>query len=318
MACLKGVRGNTAVPQEGRCVTSLDDLVLFVGIVDAGSLAGAARAAGMPKSSVSRRLAALEARLNTRLLQRNTRRLSLTDAGQRLYERCVPLIAEAEAAEADIRAEADEPTGVLKVTATGAFGRLYVGPLLGAFLALHPRLRAELSLLDRVVNLIDEGFDLAIRMGALTDSQLMGRKLGDIPRVLVAAPDYLARFGHPAGLSDLRQHAGLRTVSGNRWSFDLGGTVGTASAPARLTSNRIEALHEAALQGCGLAVLPRFLVFDDLAAGRLQNVLPQTPPTAGGAHALWPSNRNLAVRTRAFIDFIAERLALPGALERSH
>lgn len=297
-------------------MANLDDLALFVGIVDAGSLAAAARAAGLPKSSVSRRLVALETRLNTRLVQRSTRKLSLTDAGHRLYERCSPLVAEALAAEADVRSESTEPRGVLRVTATGAFGRLYVGPLLGEFLARYQDVSAELSLLDRTVNLIEEGFDVAIRMGELDDSDLIGRKLGDIERMLCAAPAYLERMGDVAELGDLKRHVTLSALSGNRWRFTVGDRVTSVMANGRLVSNQIEVLYAATLQGCGIAVLPRFLVLDDLTSGRLVKLLPETPPTNGAAQALWPSRRNVSARTRSFVDFIAERLQRPGAWDR--
>ena len=273
-------------------MTGLDDLAIFVGIVEAGSLAGAARGAGLPKSSVSRRLVALETRLKTRLIQRSTRQLSLTDDGRRFFERCRPLVAEARAAEAEMLALPAEPHGLLRITATGAFGRLYVAPLLGEYLPRNPLVTAELLLLDRPVNLIEEGFDIAVRMGALDSSGLMSRKLGDIARVLCAAPVYLERVGPITGLADLKRLEALVSIGGNDWSFHHEGRIVTPALGVRVASNQMEVLHAAALHMCGIAVLPRYMVGDDLAAGRLVPLLPDTPPTDGQVSVLWPSSRN--------------------------
>lgn len=293
-------------------MSNLQDLALFVSIVEEGSLAAAARSAGLPKSSVSRRLLALEKRLNTRLIQRSTRKLGLTDAGHRLYDRCAPLVAEAVAAEKDVMSDAAEPTGTLRVTATGAFGRLYAGPLLGEFLAVNRALRAELVLLDRTVNLIEEGFDLALRMGHLEDSNLMSRTLGTFERFLCASPEYLKRAPALNELRDIKQHEALQAISGNRWSFVQDAKPVTVTASGRFNTNQIEILHSAAVCGCGLAILPRFLVLDDFKRGSLVNLLPETPPTPGAVHALWPSNRHVSARTRLFVEFLAERLRQPG------
>jgi DNA-binding transcriptional LysR family regulator len=297
-------------------MTSLDDLALFVGIVDAGSLAAAARAAELPKSTVSRRLLAMETRLNVRLLQRSTRKLSLTDAGRQLYERCRPIVAQARTAEEELLARPGEPHGLLRITASGAFGRLFVAPLLGAFLARHPRVRSELMLLDRPVNLIDEGFDLAVRMGRLQDSGLVARKLGDIERMLCAAPRYLERMGSVERMEDLARHERLTTVTGNTWAFECSTPRAPALGPGRMVSNQLEVLHAAALQGCGIAVLPRFLVLDDLKAGRLVTLVPGTPPSPSAAHVLWPTHRNVPARARSFVDFLVERLSRPEVWDR--
>ncbi len=297
-------------------MTSLDDLALFVAIVDAGSLAAAARTQGLPKSSVTRRLARLEARLDVRLLQRNTRQLTLTETGRRLYERSRPLIAQAQAAEAEIANEPVEPHGLLRITATGAFGRLFIAPLLAAYLREQPLVNAELALFDRSVNLVEEGFDLAIRMGPLMDSGLIQRKLTDIPRLLCASPDYLAGTTPVSTLDDLKHHAGLVTAGGNRWSFEVDGRTLVVTPSVRLTGNQLEVLHAAALGGCGVALLPDFLVADDMASRRLVQLLPEIPAVPGAASALWPSNLHLPARTRNFIDFLFSRLGSGARLDR--
>jgi DNA-binding transcriptional LysR family regulator len=296
-------------------MSSLDDLALFVAIVEGGSLAAAARSEGLPKSSVTRRLAGLETRVQARLLQRSTRQLSLTEAGRRLYERLRPVVAAARAAESELMSEAPEPEGVLRITATGAFGRLFIAPLLGTFLKQHRRLTAELLLLDRSVNLIDEGFDLAIRMGPLADSGLVARKLADIERVLCAAPAHLAGSAPITEVDDLRRVDGLVTTEGNRWKFQVGGQAVTIKPRVRLSANQLEVLHAAVLGGCGVAVLPKFLVETDLRGGRLVRMLPDVSVVPGAAHAVWPSSQNLPTRTRAFIEFAAKNISNAALLQ---
>lgn len=295
-------------------VPELDDLDLFVGIVEAGSLSAAARTRGLPKSSVTRRLAALENRLQARLIERNTRHLAPTEAGRRLYERLRPAITDMRAAEAEFKSEVSKPHGHLRLTATGAFGRLFIAPLLGRYLRRHPSVSAELLLLDRPVSVIDEGFDLAIRMGPLQDSAMVHRKLADIRRVLCAAPAYLTAAKPLQRLQDLKRADGLVSVDGNLWSFAVAGRIVTITPRRQLATNQLEVLHSAVLGGCGIAMLPAFLVEDDLEAGRLVEILADHQPIAGAAHALWPSSRNMPARTRGFIDFLAAYFAAPEAL----
>jgi DNA-binding transcriptional LysR family regulator len=299
---------NSVVPQEHQSLASLDDLALFVAIVEAGSLAGAARSAGLPKSSVSRRLAALEAEMSVDLIRRSTRRLAVTETGQALFDRCRPLVQELRSAPFDMLEADGEAHGRLRVTATGAFGRRFVGPILAEFLELNPRVSADLVLLDRPVDLIDEGFDLAIRMGPLADSGLMRRKLVDLERVLCAAPSYLDRAGPIGSLDELRRHQAVVSVEGNRWAFSIGSKTKQISPNGRFAGNQLETLLDAARSGCGLAVLPLFLIAHDLDRGTLLRLLPDTPPTAGIATLLWPASRNLPVSTRAFIDLLATRV----------
>lgn len=292
-------------------MAGLDDFALFVGIVEAGSLAAAARVAHLPKSSVSRRLAALEARLNTHLIQRSTRRLALTETGRALYDRIRPLVADALAVEQEVLSQPSTPHGLLRVTATGAFGRLYVGPLLGEFLARHPLLNAELLLLDRPVNLIEEGFDLAVCMGRDVDPSLIQRKLGPVQRILCAAPSYLAQVEPITQLSDLAAHNCLTTVHGGRWAFLQAGRQVVAGGRHRLATNQLEVLYAAAVQGSGIALLPRFLVGEDVVAGRLIALLTDSPPVDGVVQAAWPDSRFMPAKTRRFIDFLAARLSEP-------
>lgn len=289
-------------------MASLDDLALFVSIVEAGSLAGAARSAGLPKSSVSRRLAALEADMGVDLIRRSTRRLAITEPGQALFDRCRPLVQELRAAPIELLDAGGETHGRLRVTATGAFGRRFIGPVLAEFLEHNPRVSADLVLLDRPVDLIDEGFDLAIRMGPLADSGLMRRKLVDLERVLCAAPSYLDRAGPIGSLDEVRRHQAVVSLEGNRWAFSVGSQTRQINPNGRFAGNQLETLLDAVLSGCGLAVLPLFLVADNLKRGRLVRLLPETPPIVGMATLLWPASRNLPVRTRQFIDLLAARV----------
>jgi DNA-binding transcriptional LysR family regulator len=232
-----------------------------------------------------------------------------------LYERLRPVVAAARAAESELMSEAPEPEGVLRITATGAFGRLFIAPLLSTFLKQHRRLTAELLLLDRSVNLIDEGFDLAIRMGPLADSALVARKLADIERVLCAAPAYFSGGAPITKVEDLRQVDGLVTTEGNRWRFQVGGQAVTIKPRVRLSTNQLEVLYAAVVGGCGVAVLPTFLIAADLDAGRLVRMLPGVSVVPGAAHAVWPSSQNLPARTRAFIEFAAGKLSGPTTLQ---
>lgn len=273
-----------------------------------GSLAGAARSAGLPKSSVSRRLAALEVQMGVDLIRRSTRRLAVTEAGQALFNRCQPLVQELQAAQLSIADLTGTAHGKLRVTATGAFGRHFVGPILAEFLELNPRVAADLVLLDRPVDIIEEGFDLAIRMGPLADSQMKSRKLVELERVLCAAPSYLARSAPVLSLHDLRHHQAVVSLEGNRWAFSVGSQTRQINPNGRFAGNQLETLLDAVKSGCGIAVLPLFLVANDLDCGALVRLLPDTPPVAGVATVLWPSSGNLPVRTRTFIEMLASRM----------
>jgi DNA-binding transcriptional LysR family regulator len=237
-------------------MTSLDDLALFVRIAEAGSLAAAARSAELPKSSVSRRLATLEGRLGVSLIRRSTRRLALTDAGRALFERCAPLVAGLRAAESDVIDAPAEPHGRLRVTATGAFGRQFIGPLLSRFLERHPKVSAELVLLDRPVDLIAEGFDVAIRMGPLASSSLLRRKLAEIERVLCAAPAYLDRVGPVADLDELRRHEAVTSVEGNHWTFVADKGTRSVTLAGRFAGNDLATCATRRVAAVGLRYCP--------------------------------------------------------------
>lgn len=280
---------------------------LFVKVIESGGFTSAGRALGLPKSTVSRQIAALEDRLSVRLLHRTTRVLRPTEAGQAYYDRCTRILAEVAEAEAALLQTQVAPAGKLSVTAPLSFGYRFMGELTAAFLAGHPKVELNLSLSDRKVDLIEEGFDLAIRIAVLDDSSLVARKLGSAPMVVVASPEYLERSGTPKAPQELRDHSCLRYVYGPAtWRFRAGVSV-PVTGP--LLSNNGDILAAAAVAGLGLAYSPRFIVADDLAAGRLVSVLDRHLPAGNGIWALYPANRFLSAKVRAFVEHTAQWLS---------
>lgn len=263
----------------------LAGMSLFVTIVEEGSLSAAGRALGLPKATVSRRLALFEAGLGTPLLARSTRALNLTDAGRRLFERARPLVREAEAAEAEIAAAQAEPAGLVRVAVSVAYGQAVVAPRLLAFAERHPGMRLDLRLSDERVNLIADGFDLAVRMGGIEDSELVARKLAEVAVLVVAAPSYLDVRGRPDAPEDLRRHVAVLTRPDlDHWH--LGEQV--VRVPWRVSTGSMAVTRDAVLAGLGLALVPEFMVERDLAEGRLVRLLPDHEAPAARATALYP------------------------------
>ena len=285
----------------------------FVGIVDGGSLTAAAVARGTSLPSVVRTLAALEAALGVRLLNRTTRRMSLTDEGREYYERCKVVLAEVDDAEAALSARRRAPKGRLRLTASVMFGRLHVAPVVSEFLAKHPALEIDLLLLDRVVDLVDEGVDVAVRIGALPESSLIALRVGETRRVVCASPAYLKSVGTPKTPSDLKQHrcigfSGL--APSHEWSFGDSAAGRVALRPA-LTTNQIDVAIDACLRGTGCAQLLCYQVQALLAARKLVRVLREFEPAALPIQLVYPHARLLSSNVRAFVDFAAPRLRYP-------
>src|SRR6202011_3694731 len=248
-------------------------LVAFVRTVDAGSFSAASRLIGSSQSAVSKSVARLERRLGVRLIQRSTRTLSLTAEGQAYYESVAPLLRSIEEAE-DVVHVASEAKGLLRVSAPQEFGRMLIAAWAPEFLGRHPGLKLELNVTDRFVDIIREGFDLAIRMGTMPDSELASRKITELRWTLVAAPTYIGHHGTPEDVSDLSAHACLRYVAAGRpWPYVF--ADGETFVPAgRFDSDDSGSIRQAAINGAGIAYLLRVTVADDLAAGRLVEVLP--------------------------------------------
>jgi DNA-binding transcriptional LysR family regulator len=286
---------------------------VLVGVVEAGSISAAAERLGLAKSAVSRRLAELETHLGVSLIHRTTRRLNLTDSGRAYYARCVAILADVEEAESAVSQAHGALKGNLKVALPLSFGLLHLAPLIQAFMTQHPDVRFELDFNDRQIDLMQEGFDLAIRIATLADSSLIARRLAPIRHVVCASPGYLAQHGTPRAAADLAQHAclaysnlsdpGLLSYRGPD------GQPGQVRVPVRLAASSGEFLMQVAIAGEGLVQLPTFYVHDALRAGQLVQLLADHAWPELSAYAVYPPTRHLSSRARALIDFLAERLA---------
>jgi DNA-binding transcriptional LysR family regulator len=287
---------------------------VFAKVAAAGSFSAAGRALGLSQTMVTKHIAALEARLGIKLFHRSTRRLSITEAGRNYLETSERILADIEAAEAAVAADRVEPRGLLRLNTSVAFGTRQIAPLLAEFAQRHPLVTVELGLNDRLVDLADEGWDLAIRIGSLSDSSLIARRIAACRTVVCAAPSYLAARGNPRTVSSLTNHNCLgytlsRVTGVDRWSFGAQGEI-TVPVSGNLRANNGEALRTAAIAGHGLAYLPTFIVADDLRAGTLVALdLDQPTVQFGGVYAVFLPDRHPAAKVRAFIDFIANRFA---------
>lgn len=288
------------------------DLVLFMRVLDQGSISAAARSLDLSVAVASQRLKRLEHDLGVRLLHRTTRRLHPTPEGLALAEQGRPLVEDLEALTSGLRQGAADVGGTLRLTVSASFGRQYVSPLLAAFMARHPRVRLSVHLTDEMQDLISAGFDLAIRIGALNDSRLVARKLAVNRRVLCASPDYLRRYGMPKTPADLAKHECLILVGHagrqDTWRLhDAQGELHSVRINGKLESTLGELLRDAALAGLGIARHSTWHVHDDLRAGRLKVVLPDYAIADTGIYAVMPQRRLVPLRVRAFVDFLAEQ-----------
>ncbi|MFW2404211.1 MAG: LysR family transcriptional regulator [Gammaproteobacteria bacterium] len=288
------------------------EMETFVQVVDAGSISGAADRMDTAKSAVSRRLAELEARLGVTLLNRTTRRLSLTGAGGEFYARCNAILADVAAAEQCIGDAEAHLSGTLRVAAPVSFGVAHLGPAINDFLTAHPEVEFDLDFNDRQIDLVAEGFDLAIRITKLQDSSLIARRLTSIRSVICASPDYWNRWGRPQQPDELKQHRALRYSNAPRrgWSWTgPDGDRGSVSVSFTQASNNGEYLSQAATAGLGIIRMPLFIVHEAIRAGELEPVLTQYRWGDVDAYAVYPQTRHVSQRVRAFIDFLAERFA---------
>lgn len=286
----------------------------FVEVVAKGSLSAAARAEGIAPAMIGRRLDALEQRLGVKLLQRTTRKLALTNEGAAFLEDCQRILSELEDAESAVAERSVKASGHLLISAPAGFGRQHVAPLLPSFLAEHRDVSAALNLNDRVVDLIGEGVDVAIRIASLSDSSLVGVKLADNHRVVVGAPAYLKRHGVPRALAELAQHNCLAISSeGSQrgWTFREHGKNVTLKVSGNMMCNDGEVLHDWALAGKGLAWRSMWEVGADIEAGRLQTVLDQFAAPGNDIYAVFAQRRHLPLRIRAFVDFLRHSYAQP-------
>lgn len=297
-------------------------LQAFIAIVDRGSLTAAADTLGLSLPAVVRTLAALESSLNARLLNRTTRRLSLTDEGRQYLERARRIVADLDEADRALGAQRTEPAGALRVTAPVLFGQYHVAPAIARFLAEHPRMRIELVLLDRVVNLVEEGLDVAVRIGPLDDSTLIAQPVGRIRHLVVAGPVLLRRQGVPRHPRELAGAQCLRSEGGDgaHWAFRDGARRIAVKVQGPLQCNLAEPLLHACAAGLGFARCLSYQAMTLLDAGRLRVVLADYEVEPWPLSVVWPSSRLLPSRTRAFIDAMKAELSrvpvAPAAVKR--
>ncbi|MEY3294580.1 MAG: hypothetical protein RLZZ451_628 [Pseudomonadota bacterium] len=294
----------------------LKQIESFVAVSTKGSLTAAALAEGVAPAVIGRRIDALEERLGVKLLVRTTRRITLTHEGSAFLEDCQRLLADLANAEASVTAGGVKASGHLRITAPAGFGRRHVAPLVPAFLAQHPEVSLSLNLSDRVVDIVNEGFDCAIRVGDLPDSSLVSLRLADNRRLCVAAPDYLARAGTPASPADLTKHQCL-TLSSDAsqtrgWAFLVDGQVTHLRPGGRLDCSDGQVLHRWCVQGLGIAWRSTWEVEGDIAAGRLVSLLQDYAAPPNGIYAVFPQRRHLPLRVRLWIDFVKHSFGDPG------
>jgi DNA-binding transcriptional LysR family regulator len=290
-------------------------MTVFAKVVEQGSFARAAERLAISTSACSRLVADLEAHLDTRLLNRTTRRLSLTESGQGFYERCVQLLADLDDAEHAAAESGAKPRGTVRLTTSINFGVRHLSPAIGEFLAKHPEVRFDVSLSDRFVDLVEEGYDLAVRIGSSGGETVVARQLGEARLLVCASPPYLKKHGAPKTPEDLAGHAcltyeymPLRGV----WSFrGRDGREHAVRVSGPLHSNNGDLLAAAAVAGVGIVYEPEFIVGADLAAGRLVPVLASYRSTPAPIYAVYPSRRYLPAKVRVFVDFLAGRFAKP-------
>lgn len=293
-------------------MVDLDAMRLFVRAVADGSLSAAGRELGLSPAAASKRLSRLEQALGVRLLQRSSRRLTLTDEGAVYYERCVIILAEVDEAHAAIGAGQMEARGLLHITAPADLGRHWIAPLAAAFAANHPQLRLRISVSDGTLDLFEHGVDVAIRSGALSDSRLISRQLARNSRVVCAAPAYLARHGRPRQADDLARHACLMLHRPGRgilpWTLQTPDGPVALRIDAAITCDNGDLLRELAVAGHGLAFKSAWDIAEDVRAGRLVPLLADIATPEANIHAIYPSRRFLPARIRLFVDHLHEHL----------
>jgi len=289
-------------------IENISDLMVFTQAVKGGSLSAAGRELGISLAVASKRLQRLEEQLGVRLLNRSTRQLSLTEQGAEYYEYCVRILAELEEGEELVTRGSKQPKGNLKVTVPSAFGRLHVAPLVSEFLARYPAIKLTLHLSDSLVDIIDQGYDLAVRIGELKDSSLVAKSIGLDRRVVVATPSYLARYGAPRSPLELTGHNALLFAGKDHWEFTgPNGEDVNVKVSGNLETNNCDALREAIFADLGLALRPLWDVWQDLRDGRLVRLLPAYVPPVYPINAVYPSRRLMPKKTRIFIEHMLRR-----------
>jgi DNA-binding transcriptional LysR family regulator len=289
----------------------LNEMLVFARVVQAGSFRGAAAELRMPKSTVSRKVSELEERLKARLLQRTTRKLSLTDAGRTYYDYCARIVSEIEDAERAVGSLQATPRGLLRVTA--GLNAAWLSPIVSDFLKRYPEVRLELLCTGRVVDLVEERFDVGIRAGQLAESSLIARSLGTATWFLVATPAYLKKRGRPRSPDDLKKQETLFFGSGTTTQLRLESSEGAAQVTVtpRMTVTDMDVLHAVVVAGLGIALLPAFQCMADLRARRLERVLPDWKAPSTPVHVVYPSTRYVSSKVKSFVEHLHERMTPP-------
>ncbi|HEX3114434.1 MAG TPA: LysR family transcriptional regulator [Bradyrhizobium sp.] len=287
----------------------IDAMQAFVAVADLQGFAPAARKLGLSPSAVTRLIAALEDRLGARLLQRTTRKVALTDVGARYLERARRILGDVEEAEGSAQDERRRPSGRLVVSAPVGFGRLHVSPVISAYLNRYPEVSAELRLTDRMINLVEDGVDLAVRIGHLRDSTLVARHAGEMRRIVVASPGYVRECGEPKTPADIVSHQTIQfgaTTGSPDWRFVENGREVRVTCAPRFTTNSADAAIQYAGQGGGLTRVLAYQAAEAIKAGRLKIVLAKFEQPALPIHLVYPTSRLLSAKVRAFIDLVTE------------
>lgn len=314
METLFSERGNSIMEK-------LADMGIFAKVVETQGFSSAAQSLNMSKSNVSRRISELEERLGIRLLQRTTRKMGLTDSGHVFYQHCARVLAEAEQAEAAINQIQSAPRGLLKVSLPETFGRFFVMPLIPEFMRRYPEIRIKLAITNRAVDIIEEGFDVAIRKGVIKDTTLIAVQLGQSQQQLYASPSYIEEFGRPLLPEDLKDHFCLATEDENgRTPIKLlsKDSSKVISITPRLIVNDHGMLHKMVTEGLGVSLVPGFLVRENLKDGTLVRIMDEWVGPSVPFNAVYPSYKGIAPNTRAFLDFIREKLATKRPWEIIH
>ncbi len=286
----------------------LNSMKAFVAVADAGHFATASERLGLSRAMASKLVMDLEAHLGLRLLNRTTRKVSLTDPGAAYLERCRDILAALEEAEREIAAQASEPVGRLRVTAPMSFGASHVAPQIAVFTARHPRVNVDLVLNDRLVDLVEEGYDLAIRIGRLADSSLIAKRIGATRAVACASPDYLAAHGRPRKPADLANHECVLysyASAGAVWTFSGRDGEETVRVGGRVACNNGEAICAMAIKGLGVILQPDFIVSSHLRSGALQQILTEYNKEATGVYAIHASHRHVPLKLRMFVELLS-------------
>jgi DNA-binding transcriptional LysR family regulator len=289
----------------------LNDINVFTKVAETKSFTGAADALGLPKSTVSRKLAQLEERLGVRLVQRTTRKLALTEIGEAYYERCQRIVSDIHSAEQLVTDMQASPRGRLRITASVDFSTRFLGGIIAEFLAANPEINIELEATDRLVDLIEDGFDLAVRIGPMPESTLIARRLASLSLVLCASPAYIASRGMPSSIDELDEHDHVLFTPSSRnqtWTLVNGDQTYEFGRPARLASNNFGTVVDVTRRGSGIALISEFIIRGEIKAGTLVEVLPQWRTRPSDVHAVYPARQNLPPRLALFLEHLTKSL----------